>query len=263
MGNCCFKQKKRNNYEILKTLNESKRKMYIARDTFMDQYVILKESIRNPLTNEINKEMEILSVCNNDFIIKFFGIYEIDQTLYNIIEYNEGIDLYDQFLENDNNINELKLKDISYQICLGLQYLKNMGIIHRDIKPENIIIDYNGNIKLIDFDLAIFYNEQNEIQPAGTLDYIAPELIAKKKSHYCNDIWSLGVTVFVIAYDSFPYIYNNKDNKYYFNNNISKDNISKFSIKFQELIKKILKKDYNKRLDIDTILSDEWFLSNN
>jgi len=259
MGNCCFKQKQRNNYELIRTLNGSNRTMYIAKDTFIDEYVILKELIRNPVTKELNKEMEILSVCNNDFIIKFFGIYEMDNILYNIIEYNEGVDLYDKFIDN-NNINEFILKDISYQIGLGLQYLKQMGIIHRDIKPENIIIDYHGNIKIIDFDLALFYNEENPIYPAGTLDYIAPELLEKKKSHYCNDIWSMGVTLFVIAYDAYPYIYNNEDNKYYFNKLITKAELNKYSPQLKELMKKLLKKDFNERLDIDSFLSDNWFM---
>lgn len=75
---------------------------------------------------------------------------------------------------------------------------------HRDIKPENILIDHEHQIKIIDFGFST-NQEQEVVVVAGTPQYMAPELIAKK--HYDPlkaDIWALGITLYWISTGFFP-----------------------------------------------------------
>jgi serine/threonine protein kinase len=85
------------------------------------------------------------------------------------------------------------IKWIIYQITFGLYYLHSNSIIHHDIKPSNIIISGNGDISIINFDLAIYKEEKSE---SFELSYLAPEcLIESKTIDEKIDMWSLGVVM--------------------------------------------------------------------
>ncbi len=92
------------------------------------------------------------------------------------------------------------------QLMSAVAYLESKGIVHRDIKPENILIK-DGQVKLADFGLARAIKiEDQEGQDhmisfftfAGTLHYMAPEIIRCEKYPYKCDVWSVGVTIFVL-----------------------------------------------------------------
>lgn len=87
----------------------------------------------------------------------------------------------------------LPVRKIALELCDALEYLHRKQIIHRDLKPSNVMITNNGqNVKLIDFGLsdADWYAVLKS--PAGTKDYIAPELLAGEAADCRSDIYSLG-----------------------------------------------------------------------
>ena len=96
----------------------------------------------------------------------------------------EGSDLFDYLQARDFNLGEQRVKELTYQLVLGLKYLHNYGIVHRDLKLENIMMTDTSEQsvpKLVDFGLAkmIGPNEKAE-EPFGTLGYVAPEILEKK-----------------------------------------------------------------------------------
>lgn len=93
--------------------------------------------------------------------------------------------------------------DVVIQLCKGIAYAHKLGVIHRDIKPANVIIDHEGNAKLLDFGIASFFetSQKDQAEDArlvlGTEAYMAPEqqqgLAATSTA---SDIYSLGLLMF-------------------------------------------------------------------
>lgn len=90
------------------------------------------------------------------------------------------------------------IKFYSSQIICALEQLQRYNIIYRDIKPENMMIDYEGNIKMIDFGFAKVLHQSQKFRTStncGTLGYTAPEVILATNSGYSFqiDVWSFGI----------------------------------------------------------------------
>jgi serine/threonine protein kinase len=92
------------------------------------------------------------------------------------------------------------------QILEGIKYLHSHGYSHGDIKPENVILDKQGNAKLIDFGYSRRKQIGDESDKAGTLLYAAPELLRRGPFNTQKaDIWSLGILLYLMTTGDFPY----------------------------------------------------------
>lgn len=81
-------------------------------------------------------------------------------------------------------------------------------VAHRDLKPENILIDYDKQLKVIDFGLGSFYDEKNELKTfCGSPCYAAPEMVEAKKNYnpLNADIWSCGIILFAMLCGHLPF----------------------------------------------------------
>lgn len=181
----------------------------------------------NAVLREIELLKELLNPKCHPALICFYDYHYDDKSVYIEMEYIEGTTL-DKFCEDFfKNKQELRLYklliSIIYDICTGLQYMHDKGIIHRDIKPENIMIDKNYQPKLIDIGLSCTTlikgkGESGKITltlketcmlenkylscckgSAGTPLYMSPETILNNVSYFSSDIFSLGATIFKVA----------------------------------------------------------------
>lgn len=89
----------------------------------------------------------------------------------------------------------------------AIEYIHKIGIVHRDLKPENILLDYNNNVKLVDFGLSNMYNPGETLKTAcGSPCYAAPEMIRNERYHGLSaDIWSSGVVLYAMVCGYLPY----------------------------------------------------------
>ena len=165
------------------------------------------------------------------------------------------------FIKEHNENNELIEEDIIYniikQICIGIKEIHDKNIIHRDLKPENIFMNDKNEIKIGDFGISKYFGTNKEytktLKKAGSIEYLAPEILIDGIYNEKSDMYSLGC----IIYELF------NSNKYYRDkelDKIKKIDSNIYNKKWQEIINSLLKKNYNKRMNInqvyDIILND-------
>ena len=174
----------------------------------------------------LQNEEIFLKKLNHPNVCKYYGSFEEDGINYIIMKFFDNKDLFNYLSAYSGfniHISEEILWEILLQCLDGLTYLHNQGIIHRDIKPANILIDKNNKIQIGDFGVSVileeklaqrFTNDYNEIksltlnpgEKIGTPFYWAPELEAGEIYDQKIDVYSLGITFYVLCFTAYPYM---------------------------------------------------------
>lgn len=164
-----------------------------------------------------------------------------------------GMDLFD-YIELRANMEEDECRSIFIQVARAIHHLHiKAHVVHRDIKDENIILDGEGNIKLIDFGSAAYIKSGPFDVFVGTIDYAAPEVLAGKPyGGKEQDVWALGILLYTIIYKENPF--------YSIDEIMDRDlrvpyTISEESI---DLIRCMLNRDVAQRYDITQVLEHPW-----
>lgn len=176
-------------YELDKTLGKGQFGLVkLGQHLKTGQKVAVKQVKKKNMTHievfQQRREIEVLKMCQHPNIISLVDIFENSDYYYIILDYMAGSDLFDYLQARDFNLGEDRVREITYQLALGLRYLHKYGIVHRDLKLENVMMTDTTDKsvpKLVDFGLAkmIGPNEKAE-EPFGTLGYVAPEILEKK-----------------------------------------------------------------------------------
>ena len=137
----------------------------------------------------------ILEGLEHPGLPRYVGTFEDEQTLVTVRAYVEGVSLERYAQENDLEVQEIV--GICVQLCDILAYLhhREEPIIHRDIKPANVIVQADGSVVLIDFDIARVYRQESETDTRffGTQAYAPPEQYGFAQTDARADIYALGV----------------------------------------------------------------------
>ena len=132
---------------------------------------------------------------------------ETDKYIFLIMEYLEGGELYD-YIVASKRLSEQEAFKFFIQIISAVEYLHKLNIVHRDLKPENLLLDKDKKmLKLVDFGLGRFYNNDSKIETAcGSPCYAPPEMLSRKKYEPTKaDIWSLGIVLFAMLAGYLPF----------------------------------------------------------
>ncbi len=157
------------------------------------------ERFRNELT--IARKIRHRNVC---------GMYDLNEekgTHFITMEYVPGEDLK-SFLRRTGSLNVSKTIFIAKQVCEGLSEAHGLGIVHRDLKPSNIMIDKQGNARIMDFGIARSLKTEGltgEGVVIGTPEYMSPEQVEGKQVDQRSDIYSLGVILYEMLTGERPF----------------------------------------------------------
>ncbi|KAL8963391.1 MAG: hypothetical protein Q9193_000344 [Seirophora villosa] len=154
----------------------------------------------------IEREVVIMKLIEHPNVISLYDVWENRGELYIVLEYVNGGELFDH-ITTHGQLPEHEAIRLFRQIIAGLSYCHRFNICHRDLKPENILLDSNGNVKIVDFGMAVLQPTSRELNTAcGSPNYAAPEVI-RGQGYRGNraDIWSCGVILYAMLAGSLPF----------------------------------------------------------
>lgn len=236
---------------------------------------VKEESDKKYILNEIqiNKLITEKKIPNS---IKFINEGTLGKNKYYLIlEYAPKGDLLKYIYFIDKGFKEIYSKIIYQQILKGVKACHDLRIAHRDIKINNILLDNDFIPKLCDFGCSKKFEENEDTRTreiAGTRSHYAPQFFIEGEYHdtFKDDIFSLGVVLFMLVTAYYPFDTSENSDKYYElikNKNFEQfwktvKNITKItnlSPEFKKLFFKLVSYEETERPSVDEILNDEWF----
>ena len=155
-------------------------------------------------------ERDILTAVTHPFVVSLRYSFQTTSKLYLILDFINGGHLFFQLYQMGTFGSELTKFYIS-EIVLAIGHLHGLSIMHRDLKPENILLDGDGHVKITDFGLAKKIVEDKRANSlAGSIDYMAPEILNAKGHGKTADWWSVGVLMFEMLSGTLPFKGKNK-----------------------------------------------------
>uniref|UniRef100_A0AAY4A5S0 non-specific serine/threonine protein kinase n=1 Tax=Denticeps clupeoides TaxID=299321 RepID=A0AAY4A5S0_9TELE len=183
------------NYRLLKTIGKGNfAKVKLARHVLTGKEV------------KLFREVRIMKLLNHPNIVKLFEVIETEKTLYLVMEYASGGEVFD-YLVAHGRMKEKEARAKFRQIVSAVQYCHQKCIVHRDLKAENLLLDADMNIKIADFGFSNEFTVGNKLDTfCGSPPYAAPELFQGKKYDGPEvDVWSLGVILYTLVSGSLPF----------------------------------------------------------
>ncbi|KAK9971495.1 hypothetical protein ABG768_024859 [Culter alburnus] len=199
------------NYRLLKTIGKGNfAKVKLARHVLTSKEVAVKIIDKTQLNSsslqKLFREVRIMKLLNHPNIVKLFEVIETDKTLYLVMEYASGGEVFD-YLVAHGRMKEKEARAKFRQIVSAVQYCHQKCIVHRDLKAENLLLDADMNIKIADFGFSNEFTVGNKLDTfCGSPPYAAPELFQGKKYDGPEvDVWSLGVILYTLVSGSLPF----------------------------------------------------------
>uniref|UniRef100_A0A3Q0RJR4 MAP/microtubule affinity-regulating kinase 3 n=1 Tax=Amphilophus citrinellus TaxID=61819 RepID=A0A3Q0RJR4_AMPCI len=208
---CSDEQPHIGNYRLLKTIGKGNfAKVKLARHILTGREVAIKiidKTQLNPTSlQKVFREVRIMKTLNHPNIVQLFEVIETEKTLYLIMEYASGGEVFD-YLVAHGRMKEKEARAKFRQIVSAVHYCHQKNIVHRDLKAENLLLDADSNIKIADFGFSNEFMAGNKLDTfCGSPPYAAPELFQGKKYDGPEvDIWSLGVILYTLVSGSLPF----------------------------------------------------------
>jgi len=162
--------------------------------------------------NQIFGEMFILTSLRHKNVIQLYDVVNQYNNIILVMEYAEGGEL-SKLIEKHLYLSESHASRLFSQILDGLVYCHRLKVIHRDLKLENILLDSEGNIKIVDFGLSERLLGDAKLESVcGTPLYMSPELMRGQKYDGSTDVWSLGVVLYAMVCGFLPFAAKNLQN---------------------------------------------------
>ncbi len=202
-----------NRYEIIEELGKGGMgRVYRVEDTKLKQEVALKlvkpEIAKDKKTIErFRNELKVARNIRHKNVCGMFDLGEEKGTHYITMEYIRGEDLK-VLIRRIGQLPIGKSVSIAKQVCDGLAEAHRLGVVHRDLKPSNIMVDKEGNARIMDFGIARSL-ESKGITGAGVMigtpEYMSPEQVDGKELDQRSDIYSLGVILYEMVTGRAPF----------------------------------------------------------
>jgi serine/threonine-protein kinase len=195
--------------------------VYLARDTTLERDVAIKVLPDDLSQDEhrrkrFEREAKLLASLHHSHIAAVYGLEEVDDRAYLMLEYVDGETLRQRLQRGPLRLEEAL--SVAAQIASGVEAAHARNIVHRDLKPANIKITSEGTVKVLDFGLAKSLDDSitgtTEVQGTqttstgvtlGTPGYMSPEQVRGEEADYRVDIWAFGCVLFEMLAGQRPF----------------------------------------------------------
>ena len=185
--------------------------VYRAQDNVLGRIVAVKVMLPQyaadpTFTQRFRQEAASAAKLQSPYIVSIYDWGLDDDTYYIVMEFLRGTDLKTAIKER-GSINQRKAAEIGSQVAQALSVAHASNIIHRDIKPQNIMIQPDGNIKVMDFGIARAGDAglSQTSTVLGTAHYVSPEQAQGKELTPASDIYSLGIVLYEAVTGRLPF----------------------------------------------------------
>ena len=187
-------------------------KVYRAIDKNVEEEVALK--ILNPevaadekMIERFRNELKLARKITHRNVCRMYDLNAESGTQFIVMEYVPGEDLR-SLIKRIGRFTTGKAIIVAKQVCEGLAEAHGLGVIHRDLKPQNIMIDKEGNARIMDFGIARVIKAKGITDKeliVGTPEYMSPEQVEGKEVDPRSDIYSLGVILYEMVTGRLPF----------------------------------------------------------
>ena len=200
-------------YQIIEELGKGGMgKVYKAHDTEIKEKVALKLlrpeiSADTKTVERFQNELKFARKIVHKNVGRMYDLGKEKGSYYITMEYVEGQDLK-RLIRQSRQLTVGTSLLIAKQICEGLIEAHQIGVVHRDLKPSNIMVDEDGNVRIMDFGIARSLKEKGITGAGvmiGTPEYMSPEQVDGKDTDQRSDIYSLGVILYEMVTGRLPF----------------------------------------------------------
>lgn len=200
-------------YEIIEELGKGGMgKVYRVEDKKINQEVALKLirpeiSLDKRTIERFSNELKMARMISHRNVCRMFDLGEEKGTYFITMEYVSGED-FKSFLKRAAPLGKSRTITIGKQVCEGLAEAHRLGVVHRDLKPSNIMIDKDGNVRIMDFGIARSLKTTGITGAGvmiGTPEYMSPEQVEGKEADQRSDIYSLGIILYEAVTGRLPF----------------------------------------------------------
>ena len=152
-------------------------------------------------------ELKLARKISHKNVCRMYHLSKIEDTQYITMEYVSGEDLK-SLIRKIGQLPVAKAVSIAQQVCEGLDAAHKLGVVHRDLKPQNIMIDDEGNARIMDFGIARSLKAKGITEAGvmiGTPEYMSPEQVEGMETDHRSDIYSLGVILYEMVAGRVPF----------------------------------------------------------
>ena len=257
----------------------------------------LGRSVSTSSEEKVHREIAILKKCSHPNIVRLLEVLddESSRKIYLVFEYCAKGEIKWQKANGGPKLTREEARCVARDVALGLEYLHANGIIHRDIKPANLLISADDIVKISDFGVSFAvtgetngHTELELTKTVGTPAFFSPELCVPTEFNDQGeritppindrvDVWAFGVTLYCLIYGELPFEADNEyelfsvitkcelefpgdnDDGRFENDNESYAEADQDLLVANDLLRKLLTKDPNKRPSISEIKNHPWF----
>ncbi len=200
-------------YEVIEELGTGGMgKVYRVLDKKLDEEVALKIikpeiAYNGNSIDRFSNELKFARKVAHRNVCKMYDLGEKEGIHYITMEYVPGESLK-SMIGMMGQLSAAQVVFITKQVCEGLAEAHRLGVVHRDLKPSNIIVDREGNARILDFGLARSIKAKSITGPGvivGTPAYMSPEQVDAKEVDKRSDIYSLGIILYEMIAGRVPF----------------------------------------------------------